>query len=598
MKKNNKTDGSSPGNLGRGTGIHRGLAMGKALVLRIHETSIFPVPIAPREIEKEVEKFRGALAVAEEQLKKIKGRVHKEIGETYAGVFEAQLLILKDASLVQETVRSIRDQGVNAAWAFRKVTDQFIEAFAKIGDPYLRERGGDLEDVHRRVQAALQGEPRRQDLSKLTEDVIIASHEITPSETALLHREHVIGFITDGGGPTSHTAILAEALGIPAVVGLHDFTGRVSSGDQLILDATKGEVLHNPTAKQIQAYQHRLVRFREWEGTIQRSRGQPPETRDGQEIRLMANIQLPEEVDFALKNGAKGIGLYRSEFLFLQKSPQLPTEEDHFQVSRIMKEKCGADGVVIRTLDLGGEKYYHSVLEGNEANPVMGLRSIRFCLRRKDIFRTQLRGVLRASAGGGIRLMFPMISSLQELRQAREVLDEVRGDLRREGIPFDEAMQVGIMIEIPSAAATADLLARESDFFSIGTNDLIQYCLAIDRGNESVSYLYDPYHPALLRMLNFVVESARKAEISVSMCGEMAGDPLSVAILIGMGLRELSMHPGSIPRVKAAIRSLDLEECKKIFSRAMQMTTGPEIEMFLREQIGNRISEDFPPAQT
>jgi phosphotransferase system enzyme I (PtsI) len=568
--------------------------MGKALVVKIRETSIFPVPIHPQQVELEVERFRHALGGAKKQLQGIRERVRKEIGESYAGVFDAQLLILEDGSLVDETIRRIRDEGVNAEWVFRNVTDQFIERFEKVADPYLRERGGDLEDAHRRVQAALRGAPHHHDLSELTEDVIIVAPELTPSETALLHREHVIGFITDGGGPTSHTAILAEALGIPAVVGMHDFTHKVSSGDLLLINAVEGSVVHKPTEEQLHEHRERQLRFRDWTEEIGKTRDQPAVTEDGAEVHLMANIELPEEMDSALDQGAKGVGLYRSEFLFLEKSPELPSEDDHYRVCRILKEKSAPHGAIIRTLDLGGEKYYHSVLEGNEANPVMGLRAIRFCLRRKDIFRTQLRGILRASTGGGLQLMFPMISSVQELRQAREVLDEVRDELRGEGVPFDESLAVGIMVEIPSAAATADLLAREADFFSIGTNDLIQYCLAIDRSNESVAYLYEPFHPAVLRMLNFVIESAHKAGIGVSMCGEMAGNPLSLALLLGMGLRDLSMHPVSIPRIRATIRRLNIEECKEILARVLQMTTGREIDRFVRERIGERVPEDFP----
>ncbi|MBI4161007.1 MAG: phosphoenolpyruvate--protein phosphotransferase [Acidobacteria bacterium] len=587
-------EGGSGVRVGRGTGVHHGIAIGKALAVRVREIAPFPVPLHRNEVEREVQRFRDSVQAARAQLTGIRERVRREIGETYAGVFDAQLLILDDAALIDGTIGRIRDQGVNAEWAFRTVTERLVEAIGRVGDSYLRERAGDLEDVHRRVQAALGGSPRHPNLSELQEDVIVVARELTPSEIALLHREHVIGFLTDGGGPTSHTAILAEALGIPAVVGLHDFTREVASGDGLILDAGDGTVIHHPDPDQVRTYRERQERFRVWEGQLRLSRDQPAVTLDGAEVQLLANIELPDEVETALDFGARGIGLYRSEFLFLQAAPRLPTEEDHYRVCRELRERMAPHPAMIRTLDLGGEKYYRSVLEGNEANPVMGLRAIRFCLRRRDIFRSQLRGILRASAAGGLRLVFPMISSLQELRQGKQFLGEVKEELRREGHAFDEDLPVGIMIEVPAAAATADLLAPEVDFFSIGTNDLIQYCLAIDRSNESVAYLYDPFHPAVVRMLNFVAESGARAGIGVSMCGEMAAEPLAVPLLLGMGLRELSMQPASIPRVRAMVRGLRLEECKEILARALLLGTGEEVQSFLRERVGERLPAAFP----
>ncbi len=595
MKENKQPMPDPKAQIRIGTGVHQGIAIGRALVVRIRDTSIFPIPIGHQEVEKEVQRFRDALDSTRGQLKKIRDRVREGIGESYSRLFDAQLLILEDASLVDETIRRIRDHGVNAEWALRTVMDHFIEVFAQMGDPYLRERGGDLEDVHRRVQALLSGASHHHDLSELNEDVIVVAPTLTPSETALLHRDHVIGFITDGGGPTSHTAILAEALGIPAVVGLHDFTSQVNTGDPMIIDAALGTVIHRPTDEQIQKYEERKDRLRRWVGDLRQSRDQPAVTTDGVTIQLMANIQLPEDVELAQEQGALGIGLYRSEFLFLQKSPQLPQEEDHYQVCRALAEKVNPHEAIVRTLDIGGEKYYHAVLERDEANPVMGLRAIRFCLRRKDIFRTQLRGILRASVHGKIRLMFPMISSLQEFRQARAVLEEVKEELRREGTSFDEKMPLGIMIEIPSAATIADLLAREVDFFSIGTNDLIQYCLAIDRGNESVAYIYEPFHPAILRMLNFVVDSAIAAGIPVGICGEMAGNPFSIVLLLGMGLRQLSMHSATIPSIKAVIRTLSIEESREILKGAMELETGPEIEKFIRARILDRLPDSLSP---
>jgi phosphotransferase system enzyme I (PtsI) len=558
--------------------------VGRAIVVEATGPGIFRIPIPEIQVEREIERFRAARLEARRQLEDLRARFQKEHRETAGSIFEAQLLMLEDAALVSGTEETIRKERINAEWALRSETHHLTASFEDLED---RERWTDnIEDVHDRLQKVLLGRSDHHELSEFTEDVIIVSPRLSPSETALLNTQRVIGFATDKGGRTSHTAIIAKALSIAAVVGLHDLSRTVSSGDLLVLDGSRGEVIVCPTDEEQTRYETVRSDFLKGEEVRLRvSREASASTLDGQSVELMANIELPTQLEVAIRHGARGIGLYRSEFLFLNRSPALPTEEEHYQVYRTLAERVAPDLATIRTLDLGGEKYFHEVLDRDENNPVLGVRAIRFCLMRRDIFKTQLRGILRATPHGNIRIMFPLISGVEELRTAREVLEEVKAELAHEGVPFRQSVPVGIMVEVPSAAAVADLLAKEADFFSIGTNDLIQYTLAIDRSNESVSYLYKPLHPAILRSIRFILESAEAEGIPVAMCGEMAADPIAVPILLGLGLKEFSMDAISIPVVKAAIRSLTLDEAKQMVSEIMSLPTASEVEAYARTWI-------------
>ncbi len=579
--------------LERGIGVSAGVSIGRALVLETHDVSIYRLPIATRDIERELERWNQAVAEAKRQIQQLRHRVHDELGDHYSAIFDAHLLLLEDHGLIESVSRRIREERVNAEWALNVDVERHLKVFEQLSDSYFQERGGDLEDVHRRVQRILAGSSVHHDLSELTEDVVVVAEGLSPSDTALLNKEHVIGIAIDEGSRTSHTAIIARALEIPAVLGLKTISQKVRNGDLLVVDGERGHVLVNPSAEQVREYEQRRTDWEDREKELQKLRDLPAVTQDRVEVSLLANIELPDEVDPALHRGASGIGLYRSEFLYLQRSPELPSEEDHYQSYRALAERVHPHPAVIRTLDLGGEKYFHTVLEREEINPVMGMRAIRICLHRPDLFRIQLRGILRASAHGSIRMMFPMVTGLGEIRQARALLQEAQNELRSEGIAFDEKMPVGIMIEVPAAAAIADLLAPEVDFFSIGTNDLIQYTLAIDRGNQNVSYLYEPLHPAILRQLKFVSVAAQRRGIPVSVCGEMAADPLGVMVLIGMGLTELSMNALSIPSIKNMIRNLDASALRKIVGRILNLPTAAEIEQELHRELQQRLPGGF-----
>ncbi len=570
----------------RGIGVSPGIVLGRALVLEGPHVAVFRLDVPPGEAEREVTRLRRAVRRAWGQLRKLRDRLKVEAGETYARVFEAQILILKDRVLLKEAVALIRRERVNAEWAFRTVVGRYTQVFAQLGDPGLKDRGTDIEDVEARVQALLTGSTRRHDLAELKEDVVVVSSSLTPSDAASLDREHVIGLAIDGGGPTSHTAIIASALGIPAVAGLRDASTRLRTGDLLVLDGSGGVILKDPPDGEIAVWRDRQASLMRQESDLSMLRDLPAVTREGARVRLLANIELPEEMRSARRYGAEGVGLYRSEFLFLREPPFLPDEERHYRVYRELAEQALPHEVVIRTLDVGGEKY-PSVLGGRrESNPVLGLRAIRLCLRHEDVFRAQLRGIFRAAVHGRVRMMFPMVSGLEELRRARAIVDAVREELRRDRVAFEPDVPLGIMIEVPSAALIAERMAKEVDFFSIGTNDLIQYALAIDRGNEAVSYLYEPLHPAILLLLRQVAEAAGAAGRRVSVCGEMAARPVALVALLGLGINELSMNPASIPAAKNLIRALSIAEARAAVEEALRLDTAAEVEATLRRRVG------------
>jgi phosphotransferase system enzyme I (PtsI) len=559
-----------------------GVAIGKGFFLnRVLPRSVRST-VGREQVEEEVAAFQRAVARSREQILLIRDGVADSSSEHHQ-ILSVHLALLEDSMLVEETVRTIRENQFAADWAFNKVLQNLLETFHRIEDPYLRERGHDLRQIGHRVLENLAGRPV-DSVAAIRDPVVIVAHDLSPADTVQILKSPVLGFATDVGSRTSHTAITARSLGIPAVVGVEGATEEYRSAETVIVDGEEGVVVFDPTEETIREYQERRKAYAQRTRDLAKFARLPTITRDGKTLLLLANIEFPEEADVALRSGAYGVGLYRTEFLFLNRK-DLPSEEEHFETYRKVAEKFVRHPVTIRTFDLGGDKFTSQVELAEEMNPAMGLRAIRFCLKEKEIFKPQLRAILRASTYGKVRMMFPMISGVGELREAMAVVEEVRGELRRRRIPYDKEMAIGIMIEIPSAAIVADLLAREAGFFSIGTNDLIQYSLAIDRVNEHVSYLYEPLHPAILRLIRRVVEAGHDAGIPVSMCGEMAGEPFYSYALLGLGLDELSMNAAAIPRVKRILRKSVAYEAKEFAGELLLHATAAEIGRVLRKKV-------------
>ncbi len=529
-------------------------------------------------VEDEITRFHRALQVSYRELERVKQKLEEEREKAeHYNIIEAHQLILRDEHLVDESIRYIREERINAEWALQKTVEHIKGVFDAIEDDYFRERRSDVDFVGERVLRNLLG--REAAPVRPPPDAIVVAHDLSPADTAQLHRAAVAGLVTDAGGKTSHTAIIARAHEIPAVVGLEDITHLVGTGDLLIVDGGAGLVVVNPTAETVSLYRDRARKHAAESATLMALRDLPAVTLDGVEVVLEANLDIADEVSGALGYGASGVGLFRTEYLFMM-GDRIPTEEDHYIITRQVLEDLDDKPATFRTFDLGADKLYSFVGEQyREANPALGLRSMRLCLQEtvRPIFKQQLRGILRASVHGTCRLMFPMISGLKELRLALAVLDEVRAELLEEGLAFDPDMDVGIMIEMPSAAIISDILASEVDFFSIGTNDLIQYTLAVDRVNEHVTYLYEPLHPSLLRLIRMVVQAANNAGISVSVCGEMAGDPAVVPVLVGLGLQRLSMNAVAIPTIKRVVRGMNGTDLRALAERVMKMATAAEV---------------------
>ena len=559
-----------------------GVAIGKGFFLnRVLPRSVRST-VGRDQVEEEVGAFQRAVARSREQILQIRDGVADPASEHHQ-ILSVHLALLEDSMLVEQTVRTIRENQFAADWAFNKVLQNLLETFHRIEDPYLRERGHDLRQIGHRVLENLAGRPV-DSVAGIRDPVIIVAHDLSPADTAQILKSPVLGFATDVGSRTSHTAITARSLGIPAVVGVEGATEEYRFAETVIVDGEEGVVVFDPTEEAVREYQGRRKAYAQRTRDLAKFARLPTVTRDGKTLLLLANIEFPEEADVALRSGAYGVGLYRSEFLYLNRK-DLPSEEEHFETYRKVAEKFVRHPVTIRTLDLGGDKFASQLELADEMNPAMGLRAIRFCLKEKEIFKPQLRAILRASTYGKVRMMFPMISGVGELREALAVVEEVRGELRRRRIPYDKEMPIGIMIEIPAAAIVADLLAREVGFFSIGTNDLIQYSLAIDRVNEHVSYLYEPLHPAILRMIRRVVEAGHDAGIPVAMCGEMAGEPIYSYALLGLGLDELSMNAAAIPRVKRILRKSVAYEAKEFAGSLLLHATADEIGRVLRKKV-------------
>jgi phosphoenolpyruvate-protein phosphotransferase (PTS system enzyme I) len=559
-----------------------GVAIGKGFFLnRVLPRSVRST-VGRDQVDEEVAAFLRAVARSREQILHIRDGVADHSSEHHQ-ILSVHLALLEDSMLVEQTVRTIRENQFAADWAFNKVLQNLLETFHRIEDPYLRERGHDLRQIGHRVLENLAGRPV-DSVAAIRDPVVIVAHDLSPADTAQILKSPVLGFATDVGSRTSHTAITARSLGIPAVVGVEGATEEFKSAETVIVDGEEGVVVFDPTEEALREYQERRKAYAQRTRDLAKFARLPTVTRDGKTLLLLANIEFPEEADVALRSGAYGVGLYRTEFLFLNRK-DLPSEEEHFETYRKVTEKFVRHPVTIRTFDLGGDKFTSQIELADEMNPAMGLRAIRFCLKEKEIFKPQLRAILRASVYGKVRMMFPMISGVGELREVMSVVEEVRGELRRRRIPYDKEMPIGIMVEIPAAAIVADLLAREVEFFSIGTNDLIQYSLAIDRVNEHVSYLYEPLHPAILRLIRRIVEAGHDAGIPVSMCGEMAGEPFYSYALLGLGLDELSMNAAAIPRVKRILRKSVAYEAKEFAGSLLLHSTAAEIERALRKKV-------------
>ena len=574
----------------KGYGVSPGIAIGRAVIIERREASVFRVPIREEDVASEVNRFMESLEKTRDQLIELKQKVSRSMGDEYASIFEAHAMIVRDPSFADKVVQKIESEQVNAEWALSEVQEELQARFQSFDDEYLRERVVDVKDVADRVQTNLQGIAHHE-LSEITHDVIILADDVTPSDTIHFNVRPIVGFATESGGRTSHTSIIAKSLFMPAVIGVPRLTKMIDNDELVIVDGYEGVLIVNPTQAMISEYQSRVLRHEEAERRLLENRAEPAVTKDNHRIALQANIELVEELEDAVRFGAEGIGLYRSEFLYMTKSPLLPTEEEHLQLYRKLAEALAPRECVIRTFDLGGKKLAREVIGSKEDNPVLGLRGLRLCMKHRDMFKTQLRALLRASAFGNIKIMFPLVSGVQELRQVKTLVREIRNELDEQGIAYNRDLRIGIMIEVPSAALIADMLATESDFFSIGTNDLIQYSLAIDRSNENVGYLYEPLHPALLRLIKGVIDAGKRGGIPVSLCGEMASDPIYAVVLLGLGLEIFSMNPSAIPVIKNLIRSVRYRDCRRIAELALQKKTAQEIEEFVIESVAMRFPE-------
>ena len=573
----------------QGIAVSQGIIIGRArLIDRSKQKIVYQYLINEKEVSREVERFKEALKLTKEQIIDLKNRMSDKIKE-HSFILDAHLMIVDDSMVSDATIKTILEEKINAEWALKKSVQKIRQLFEEIDFEYIRNRINDVENLAERILRNLAGK-EQESLSKINERVIIVAHDLSPADTTELNPSMVMGFITDMGGKTSHTAIIAQALKIPAVVGLESVTSHVQDGVLLIVDGYRGEVIIDPDEDTVTGYQEKQIYYDRYASSILRLSHLPSDTVDGHRISVKANIEFLEEVAAAKDYGAEGIGLYRTEYLYLM-SKEIPTEEALFEDYRQVAEIISPDPVTIRTLDLGGDKFLSDHGFAKEINPALGLRAVRFYLKEPEIFRSQLRAILRASAYGNVQMMFPMISGLQELLDIKNITLEVMNELDKEHIDYDHDIKIGVMIEVPSAVVMADILAKHVDFFSIGTNDLIQYALAIDRGNEHVSYMYEPYHPAVIRMIMQVVKAAKDSGIEVAICGEMAGDPFCTALLLGIGIDELSMNAGNIPSLKKLIRSLSKEEAIKDLEDILKLTTSREVKRYIADKTETLIPE-------
>lgn len=574
----------------KGIGASSGIAIGKLRITDRRRVAVTEVVVAKEEIPGELERVTRAIERAKGELCALKDQLASTHGPEHLCVIDAHLMLLDDTMLVGETTQYIERLGINAEGALKRTLSRFKAFFDGVDDEYLRERGGDVETVIERVLRNMVGQ-KQEPLSRFDAKVVVVAHDLSPADVLQIDKEKVMGVITDLGGRTSHSSILARAFEIPAVVGMERITSEVKDGDTVIMDGATGVVIVNPGVEEFKEYLQKKQRYEYVERELLKLRDLPAQTLDGHRMRLKGNVEFIEEVTSIEKHGGEGIGLYRTEMLFFNRNV-LPGEEEQFEAYAALVKRMAPHPVTIRTLDIGGDKCLTDLDLSDEMNPALGVRAIRLSLRQPEAFKAQLRAILRASAFGDVRLFFPMVSGVAEVRAAKALLEQAKAELR--GVhPFDEKVQVGVMIEIPSAVMIADLLAAEVDFFSVGTNDLIQYTLAIDRTNEHLSSLFQPLHPAVLRSLKQVVDAAHAAGIDACICGEMAGEPEYLPILLGMGYDELSMNAVSIPRVKKIMRRCTIQEARQVANRVLGFATAAEADAYIKGEIAARFSESF-----
>jgi phosphotransferase system enzyme I (PtsI) len=575
----------------QGIAVSPGVAIGEALIL---DNEGFRIPrrfVGRDAVDEELARLGGAIEAAAAEVDRNRARVEKELGGEYAAIFSAHLQMLNDRRLRQELEEMIRTRHYSPEYSVSRALGKYAKVFQSLDGEYMAERANDIFDIQKRLLRHLLG-TARQELAQVTSPVLVLAHNLTPSETANLNPQFVMGLVTEVGGPGSHTAIVAEGLGIPAVVGVGNFLTDVSGGETVIIDGDQGLIFLHPDEETLARYRHEVEEQRSLAAKLETLRELPAETTDGVRISMFANIEFPGEVQLCDERGADGIGLYRTEFLYLGRDDD-PPEEAHFAAYSEVAVAMDGKPVVMRTLDLGADKMRTMPDPEDERNPFLGLRSIRLALKNRDLFRVQLRAILRASAHGNIKLMFPLISTMLELRQAKMVLADAMEDLEEEGVPFDRGLQVGMMVEVPSAVVMMDRFAEESDFFSIGTNDLIQYTLAVDRSNKDVANLYTAADPAVIRLIDMAVKTANAHGRPISMCGQMCGNPLYTMLLLGIGLRTLSVTPSAIPEVKRVCRSVSIEQCERVAEQVRALETARDIKTYLKEEL-SRVFPEFP----
>lgn len=582
----------------KGIGVSSGITMGRVRLIDRDKVAITKRSISPRQVEREVGRIKSAVQGAIDQLNQIKDSIPDDDVKKHAFIIDAHILILQDPFFANSVIDVIRGEHINAEWALDVVVSRFLASFDKVEDPYLRERGQDIRYIYERLARILVvGKKPRISAGTVKGKAIIIAHDLSPADTIQLNLNRISGFATDVGGRTSHTSIVARALEIPAVVGVGNVTSLARNNDLIIIDGDEGVVIINPVKEVQKEYVAKQIHLRNQKKEHLRVARLKAETKDGFRMRVGANIELLAEMDIVEKYGATGIGLYRTEYIYLSRKHDLPTEMDHYHIYRKLAESKTLEYITIRTLDIGGDKFVSEIEMPKEINPAMGLRAIRLCIKEVPLFKAQLRGILRASEHGPLRILIPMVSGIEEVRKAKAIIAECMEELSRKKIAYNRDIKTGIMIEVPSACMISDMLAAEVDFFSIGTNDLIQYALAIDRVNEYVSYLYEPLHPAVLKMIKKAVDDAHAHKITIALCGEMAGEPRYVPVLLGLGLDEISMNPYAIPRAKKAIRGLDHGYCRELLEEIMKKDSPAEAELLLKNEMARLFPGDFPKAR-